>query len=89
MNSTRGGIEGKIGERCVWGVNSSSGCSLIHQSYNTKVDDFDIVQIGYCLVRVVMISGVYCVFAKSANIAVHELPNCLSHEWLIFAKRCY
>ena len=57
MNSTRGGIEGKIGERGVWGVNSSPVCSLIHQSYNTKVDDFDIAQIGYCLVRVVRDAG--------------------------------
>ena len=30
INNTRGGIEGKIGERDDWGANSSPGCSLIH-----------------------------------------------------------
>ena len=37
INNTRGGIEGKIGERGVWGANSSPGCSLIHDVPEKKV----------------------------------------------------
>ena len=36
INNTRGGIEGKIGERGVWGANSSPGCSLIHDVPDKK-----------------------------------------------------
>ena len=36
INNTRGGIEGKIGERGVWGANSSPGCSLIHDVLDKK-----------------------------------------------------
>ena len=34
---------------------------------------------------------VTCVFVFLLNspIAIPELPNCLSHEWLTFLKRCY
>ena len=32
INNTRGGIEGKIGERDDWGANSSPGCSFTHFS---------------------------------------------------------
>ena len=37
INNTRGGIEGKIGERDDWGANSSPGCSLIHDVPDKKV----------------------------------------------------
>ena len=37
INNTRGGIEGKIEERVVWGTNSSPGCSLIHDVPDKKV----------------------------------------------------
>ena len=37
INNTRGGNEGKIGERGVWGANSSPGCSLIHDAPDKKV----------------------------------------------------
>ena len=33
-------------------------------------------------------SRVYCVLPNPA-LAILELPNCLSHEWLAFLKRCY
>ena len=36
INNTRGGIEGKIGERGVWGANSNPGCSLIHDIPDKK-----------------------------------------------------
>ena len=36
INNTRGGIEGKIGERGNWGANSSPGCSLIHNVPDKK-----------------------------------------------------
>ena len=36
INNTRGGIEGKIGERDDWGANSSPGCSLIHDVPDKK-----------------------------------------------------
>ena len=37
INNARGGIEGKIGERDVWGGgNSSPGCSLIHDVPDKK-----------------------------------------------------
>ena len=36
INNTRGGIEGKIGERDDWGANSSRGCSLIHDVPHKK-----------------------------------------------------
>ena len=36
INNTRRGIEGKIGERGVWGANSSPGCSLIHDVPDKK-----------------------------------------------------
>ena len=36
INNTRGGIEGKIGERADWGANSSPGCSLIHDVPDKK-----------------------------------------------------
>ena len=36
INNTRGGIEGKIGERDDWGANSSPGCSLIHDFPDKK-----------------------------------------------------
>ena len=29
------------------------------------------------------------VFLPNPPIAILELPNCLSHEWLTFLKRCY
>ena len=29
------------------------------------------------------------VFLLNPPIAILELPNCLSHEWLTFLKRCY
>ena len=29
------------------------------------------------------------VFLLNNLIAILELPNCLSHEWLTFLKRCY
>ena len=32
---------------------------------------------------------VYIVFLPNLPIAILELPNCLSHEWLTFLKRCY
>ena len=37
INNTRGGIEGKIGKRGVWGANSSPGCSLIYDVPDKKV----------------------------------------------------
>ena len=37
INNTRGGIEGKIGERDDWGANSRPGCSLIHDVPDKKV----------------------------------------------------
>ena len=37
INNTRGGIEGKIGERVVWGANLSPRCSLIHDVSDKKV----------------------------------------------------
>ena len=37
INNTRGGIEGKTGERVVWGANSSPGCSLTHDVPDKKV----------------------------------------------------
>ena len=36
INNTRGRIEGKIGKRGVWGANSSTGCSLIHDIPDKK-----------------------------------------------------
>ena len=33
-------------------------------------------------------SRVFCV-SPNPPIAILELPNCLSHEWLTFLKRCY
>ena len=36
INNTRGGMEGKIGERGVWGANSSPGCSLSHDVPDKK-----------------------------------------------------
>ena len=29
------------------------------------------------------------VFLPNRPIVIHELPSCLSHEWLTFQKRCY
>ena len=29
------------------------------------------------------------VFLPNSSITNIELPNCLSHEWLTFLKRCY
>ena len=37
INNTRGGIEGKIGERVAWGENLSPGCSLIRDVPDKKV----------------------------------------------------
>ena len=37
MDNTRGGTEGKIGERGVWGANSSPGCSLFHDVPDKKI----------------------------------------------------
>ena len=28
-------------------------------------------------------------FLPNPPLAILELPNCLSHEWLTFLKRCY
>ena len=36
INNTRGGIEGKIGERGVWEANLSPGCSLIYDVPDKK-----------------------------------------------------
>ena len=57
INNTRGGIEGKIGERDDWGANSSPGCSLIHDVPDKKVvlDGFSIFKLFF-VVRILKIS---------------------------------
>ena len=40
-------------------------------------------------IRSFVVTCMYTVFLQNLPIAILELPNCLSREWLTFLKRCY
>ena len=56
----------------------------------TKITIELIIYVGQGLCKNKVLHRHVCiVFLPSPPIAIPELPNCSSHEWLTFLKRCY